>query len=79
MESVKKVGIYAFRMCDKIINLIPDFILTLGLVAGDLHIDLPFNFTHELENDLEWSFLLEAMDYEMKERTYQEPIFLDKK
>mmetsp|Transcript_23891 Transcript_23891/g.20854 ORF Transcript_23891/g.20854 Transcript_23891/m.20854 type:complete len:301 (-) Transcript_23891:809-1711(-) len=78
MESVKKVGIYGFRMCDKVINIVPDFILTLGLLASDLGINLPFNFSSELENDLDWTFIFEGMDRELKERTHPEGITPDK-
>lgn len=77
METVKKVGVFTFRMCDKVVNIIPDFILTMGLLISDLHLPVPFNYSTELMVDLDWTFIYEGMGYEYKERINQETLFLD--
>mmetsp|Transcript_39760 Transcript_39760/g.35488 ORF Transcript_39760/g.35488 Transcript_39760/m.35488 type:complete len:100 (-) Transcript_39760:900-1199(-) len=79
MESVLKHGVYSFRMCDKIINIIPDIIMTMGLLLTDLQINLPFNMAPNIQKDLSWKFIYNVMGYELKERENQENIWLDPK
>jgi len=72
LEDIQKFGLHVFRACDKLANIIPDFLVTIGLFFGGLGLnpDVPIfgskpTWWQEYLNVL---FIKQANGYEWKHR-----------
>lgn len=72
MQLIKEGGIFIFRFCDKVINILPDFFKTLWLFVGGLGLDpkIPFFGSDPTEFQIKENirFIKEATGYEWKKR-----------